>query len=1011
MKAELISIKDHTTNESQRSEASVKRHVSGEVTTAERAITAHITREIVEKVAQVAIESNTQASTKEQQDRLLQSLHYPAMYERMNDLTDSYKGTFRWIFADDNSSISNIRSSNFWSSNFWSSNKWSYNSLSSNNWPPNNWPSNNWSSNYLEDNRNNLEDKPWDNFNDWLKSESKIYWISGKPGSGKSTLMKYLIESPSTKAGLEIWNTSPVILSHFFWKPGSRMQNSMKGFLCSILHQFFRFSTPALDSILATSESLLLKESVTDWSMKELKGVSLSVLESYPLPLCIFVDGLDEICDANGPRPILNLVDDLQLIPNVKICVASRPETLLQSALSRHQHLRLQDFTKNDMRKYSTAEIQPYIGTHRISPDFGSDTIVDTLIDKAEGVFLWLQLAIRNLIRGIENGDTDDELEQRLQDLPNELSNLYSDMWARMNEDSKIYRETAARYFNLLIASETLSGERGIVADYTSLFHIMAATETHVQDAFINERAIMDTETLERLCRKVQHAIQVRCAGLLEIAQHQSERISTRMWTPTYERILPYRTATVQFIHRTAYDFIANTEEGRRIRSHDTSDQGALYIQLIKGELVFTKVVLDRSSQDVQSILNYLSRAIVLSSRTAVHQLLRIAWDWYDDGCYGIHGPVLDGPIIKFRPNFLTYAANYPGLHSFIMSTIAESPSPATLAAEISRNINYHECTTSLENYSNTINFVKSLLYLSNSTRSKGIYYGASDIRPLAFLTPLGSLMQQVFRNMDTFLSKDISLLGKLLLIFIEADPDLDERIPLLINLHKSIPLVGSMAYDEEIAEGFDLSIYRHDEYLQECVVLDSTVGFLIKALCENLCRPGTLQHPISFPFEELKMRIGSWNGSNSPPPRIKLVIVYKGECFGPPRGRRFRPTTEVATEALLSSALQFLSGDESKALDRKMRREFTNIRREICNKSAKFEEVHKTAKEILAEEGCGYCFVDENGDPIARESNSDDDTNHCSNNGSPFEDHFYYKEYEDPSEFDSSSDDGDGPR
>ncbi|KAL8828970.1 MAG: hypothetical protein Q9170_006370 [Blastenia crenularia] len=35
--------------------------------------------------------------------------------------------------------------------------------------------------------------QPWSNFKDWLEGESNDpYWLSGKPGSGKSTLMKYI---------------------------------------------------------------------------------------------------------------------------------------------------------------------------------------------------------------------------------------------------------------------------------------------------------------------------------------------------------------------------------------------------------------------------------------------------------------------------------------------------------------------------------------------------------------------------------------------------------------------------------------------------------------------------------------------------------------------------------------------------------------------------------------------------------------------------------------------------
>lgn len=41
--------------------------------------------------------------------------------------------------------------------------------------------------------------KAWDNFAQWLESGDGVYWISGRPGSGKSTLMRYIVEEPNTE--------------------------------------------------------------------------------------------------------------------------------------------------------------------------------------------------------------------------------------------------------------------------------------------------------------------------------------------------------------------------------------------------------------------------------------------------------------------------------------------------------------------------------------------------------------------------------------------------------------------------------------------------------------------------------------------------------------------------------------------------------------------------------------------------------------------------------------------
>ncbi|KAH8743863.1 hypothetical protein F5882DRAFT_131870 [Hyaloscypha sp. PMI_1271] len=44
--------------------------------------------------------------------------------------------------------------------------------------------------------------KPWNNFRRWLEEESGCYWIEGKAGCGKSTLMKFLRSDPRTHAAL-----------------------------------------------------------------------------------------------------------------------------------------------------------------------------------------------------------------------------------------------------------------------------------------------------------------------------------------------------------------------------------------------------------------------------------------------------------------------------------------------------------------------------------------------------------------------------------------------------------------------------------------------------------------------------------------------------------------------------------------------------------------------------------------------------------------------------------------
>ena len=88
-------------------------------------------------------------------------------------------------------------------------------------------------------------------FRAWLVGGSRVFWINGKAGSGKSTLMKFLVDSKLTRVLLEDWgevsqeasneekNRRLMVASHFFWKSGYPMQKSMMGLRQCLLYRIF----------------------------------------------------------------------------------------------------------------------------------------------------------------------------------------------------------------------------------------------------------------------------------------------------------------------------------------------------------------------------------------------------------------------------------------------------------------------------------------------------------------------------------------------------------------------------------------------------------------------------------------------------------------------------------------------------------------------------------------------------------------------------------------------------
>jgi hypothetical protein len=73
----------------------------------------------------------------------------------------------------------------------------------------------------------------------WLRSKGGIFWVSGKAGLGKSTLMKWLYGEPRTSAELQKWakGYKLVIASFYFWNPGTDMQKSQQGLLQLLLYE------------------------------------------------------------------------------------------------------------------------------------------------------------------------------------------------------------------------------------------------------------------------------------------------------------------------------------------------------------------------------------------------------------------------------------------------------------------------------------------------------------------------------------------------------------------------------------------------------------------------------------------------------------------------------------------------------------------------------------------------------------------------------------------------------
>lgn len=163
--------------------------------------------------------------------------------------------------------------------------------------------------------------------------------------------------------------------------------------------------------------------------------------------ICIFLDGLDEVDARDDQMVLTSLLDKLCALLQLQLCVSSRPEPALQRYFGSCLQLRVQDLTRLDIENYAKDTLQ------KLYCDDAEtiNRLVSTICFKANGVFLWVALALKSVQTGIRNHDDIAELESRLESLPDDLNRLYQQMWWRLNDSKAVYRATAAQYFNLML--------------------------------------------------------------------------------------------------------------------------------------------------------------------------------------------------------------------------------------------------------------------------------------------------------------------------------------------------------------------------------------------------------------------------------------------------------------------------------------------------------------------------------------------------------------------------------
>ncbi|KAH7233106.1 hypothetical protein BKA59DRAFT_408657 [Fusarium tricinctum] len=356
------------------------------------------------------------------QDRILDNIKFDEMCRRYEAVHVAYESTFNWIYEDLDTVQAGV--------------SFSLPDVSSR---------------IYNNDVSQMQSQSREMFINWLSSGSPsppVFHISGKLGSGKSTLMKFLCCHPRTVQELNKWaGTNKLVFASFFsWRHGTNMQKSLAGLRRTLLYEVLK------------QRPDLLPDTLPDyWNKAEqtpgIAGINLDfpraliedafsrLLQNPQLGekhrFCFFIDGLDEFdpdCqDGKDYADMVGIFRNWTTHANgtLKLCVSSREECVFMKAYRNYPGFRLQCLTRIDMQNYVRSRLSS------LKDETTRNKFIYLIPEKSSGIFLWTYLVVNTVRNKISHGVSDKALEKYLEALPENLKALFQHVLDNLEEDDK----------------------------------------------------------------------------------------------------------------------------------------------------------------------------------------------------------------------------------------------------------------------------------------------------------------------------------------------------------------------------------------------------------------------------------------------------------------------------------------------------------------------------------------------------------------------------------------------
>ncbi|PHH91864.1 hypothetical protein CDD83_9958 [Cordyceps sp. RAO-2017] len=388
-------------------------------------------------------------------------------------------------------------------------------------------------------------------FTSWLLGDEGIFWINGKPGSGKSTLMKFILTDRRIQDyGHDFAGGAHEIAASFFFNyRGTAMQKSfvglMQNVLCQLLKHLKSCGAWSIVGQLFAKLPYLAQSKMAPWTKPRLEEALRVILgqDRAHLSISFFFDALDEF--DGPPEYILRFVQYLTDRPSgsltrTKVCFSSRPWDVFTERFDGGPSLNVEESTPSDIRYYCTSSLALALNNSAfVQP------LADEIAGRASGVFLWASLIIKEISEAFRQSEDPslDMLLGLLDLLPTELGEYYDYILQRLPGNLRL------QTYALLEAIIRARWPHELQVSYLYNTTLLSYCQTYPEC----ERAIGQTYWVvpDKYMAEAKRQVLRWGGGLVSLVPHDRDNYGL----------------SAQLIHQTVYDFVVRLDFRDRLLS------------------------------------------------------------------------------------------------------------------------------------------------------------------------------------------------------------------------------------------------------------------------------------------------------------------------------------------------------------------------------------------------------------------------------------------------------------